>query len=76
MRLWTWLAAGVAVVGLALGVAWLKRASILTMIAHSRLPHVEPNRPVTWAQGPDRAPAGERPPNALLRAAAEHHPAV
>ena len=66
MRLWTWVAAGVAVVGLALGVAWLNRASILTMIAHSRLPHVEPNRPVTWAQGPDQPAAGERPPNVVF----------
>ena len=37
---------------LALGVAYLNRATILAMVAHSRLPHVEPNRPVTFATGP------------------------
>ncbi len=66
MKLWTWLAAAVAVIVLALGVAFLNRSTILAMVAHSRLPHVEPNRPVTWAQGPAAPPVGQRPPNVVF----------
>ncbi len=66
MKLWHWLAGGLAVIVLALGVAYLNRATVLAMIAHARLPHVEPNHPVTWAQGPAAPPAGERPPNVVF----------
>ena len=66
MKLWTWLAAVIAVVVLALGVAYLNRATILAMVAHSRLPHVEPNRPVTFATGPAMPLTGDRPPNVIF----------
>ena len=36
------------------------------MIAKSQLPKVEPNRPVTWAEGPATAPEGKRPPNIIV----------
>jgi len=66
MKLWTWLGAIVLVVAVLLGVASANRATILAMIAHARLPHVEPNHPVTWAQGPATPPAGKRPPNVVF----------
>lgn len=66
MKLWTWLGAVALVVVIALGVAWANRPAIFAMIAHSRLPHVAPNRPVTWAQGPASPPAGARPPNVVF----------
>jgi arylsulfatase A-like enzyme len=66
MKLWTWLAAIGLVVVVVLGAAFMNRATILAMVAHARLPHVEPNHPVTWAQGPAAAPAGERPPNVVF----------
>jgi len=66
MKRWTWL--GVAVLALAViaGGAFLNRGAILSMIARSKMPHVEPNREVAWAQGPAAPPAGERPPNVLF----------
>ncbi|MBL8772500.1 MAG: sulfatase-like hydrolase/transferase [Phenylobacterium sp.] len=66
MKLWTWLAAGVLALGVALGAAYLNRTTILSMIARARLPHVEPNRPVVWAQGPETPPQGQRPPNVVF----------
>src|ERR1700754_3731817 len=66
MKLWHWLIGGVALIVLALGGAYMNRATILAMIAHSRLPHVAPNHPVTWAQGPAAPAPGERPPNVVF----------
>ncbi|WP_293904805.1 sulfatase-like hydrolase/transferase [Phenylobacterium sp.] len=66
MKLWTWLVAAVLVLAMALGAAVLNRATILAMVAHARLPHVEPNHPVTWAQGPATPPQGQRPPNVVF----------
>ena len=66
MKLWAWLGGGVVVIGAALGVASMNKEAIFMMIAHSQLPHVEPNQPVTWAQGPATAPSGKRPPNVIV----------
>ncbi|HET6970005.1 MAG TPA: sulfatase-like hydrolase/transferase [Phenylobacterium sp.] len=66
MKLWTWLVALVAVVAVLLGAAYLNRAAIFAMVAHARLPHVAPNHPVTWAEGPAAPAAGERPPNIVF----------
>ncbi len=66
MKLWTWLVGTLAAIALALGGAYLNRATILAMVAHSRLPHVDLNRPVTWAQGPAAPPMGIRPPNVIF----------
>lgn len=66
MRLWTWIGGGVVLVAALLGLAAVNREAIFMMIAHASLPHVEPNHPVTWAQGPATAPTGERPPNIVL----------
>jgi arylsulfatase A-like enzyme len=66
MKLWTWLGAIALVIVAALGLAYANKAAVFAMIAHSRLPHVEPNRPVTWAEGPAAPPAGRRPPNVVF----------
>jgi len=66
MRIGRWIVGGMAVVAAALGLAWLNREAIFIAIAHSQLPHVAPNHPVQWAQGPAQPPAGERPPNIVL----------
>jgi arylsulfatase A-like enzyme len=66
MRLWTWLGAILLVILVSVGVAAANKATIFAMIAHSRLPHVEPNHPVTWAQGPAAPPSGRRAPNVLF----------
>lgn len=66
MRLRTWLAAGAVALVAAGGLAYMNRATILSMVAKSQMPPVEPNRPVTWAQGPAQPPTGERPPNIIL----------
>ena len=70
MKVWTLLlAVGVAICA-ALGIAYVNKATIFAMIAHSRLPHVGPNHPVTWAEGPADPPpgwaSGKRPPNVLF----------
>ena len=66
MKLWTWLLAIVAVIALGLGVAFLNRSTILAMVAHARLPHIEPNHPVTFAMGPASPLTGDRPPNVVF----------
>ncbi|HLZ73783.1 sulfatase-like hydrolase/transferase [Phenylobacterium sp.] len=66
MKLWTWLGALVLVVLAALGLAYSNRATILAMVAHSRLPHVEPNHAVTWDEGPSAPPPGRRRPNVVF----------
>src|SRR4051794_29799583 len=66
MRGRTWLGVGALVVAGALSLAAMNRATIFAMIAHARLPHVEPNHPVTWAQGPGAPAAGPRAPNVVF----------
>src|SRR3546814_363656 len=66
MKLWKWLAGIVLVLGVLVVAAAMNRTAILSMIAHSRMPHVEPNHPVTWAQGPATPPDGPRPPNVVF----------
>lgn len=66
MKMRTWLLGAAVVTTVAIGGAYLNRATILSMIAQSRLPHVEPNRNVTWATGPLAAPSNDRPPNVIF----------
>jgi len=66
MKLWTWIGGGVVVIVALLALAAMNRGAIFMMIAHSQLPHVAPNHPVTWAEGPAAPPSGERPPNIVL----------
>lgn len=66
MKLRTWLAAGAITLAAAGGLAYSNRLTILAMVARAQQPRVEPNRPVVWAQGPNVAPEGERPPNVIL----------
>lgn len=66
MKLRTVLGSIVLVLAVALGVAWGNKATIFAMIAHSKLPHVQTNHPVTWAEGPPTVPPGRRPPNVIL----------
>jgi arylsulfatase A-like enzyme len=66
MRLWVWLCGiALALAGVA-GLAAANREAIFMMIGHAQLPHVAPNHPVTWAQGPAASPAGRRPPNIVV----------
>jgi arylsulfatase A-like enzyme len=66
MKLWAWLGGIVLVLGVIVGVAALNRGTILSMIARSRMPHVEPNRPVIWMSGPAAPNPAERPPNVVF----------
>ena len=66
MKFLGWLVAIVVVVALGVGIVHLNRATIFAMIAHARLPHVEPNHPVSFAQGPAEPAPGDRPPNVVF----------
>ncbi|MEO8115937.1 MAG: sulfatase-like hydrolase/transferase, partial [Phenylobacterium sp.] len=66
MKLWTWLGGIALAIVVALGFAAANRATILSMIAHSRLPHVAANHAVVWAEGPATPAAGQRPPNVVF----------
>lgn len=66
MRLGRWLAGLALVLVLGAGVAWMNKLTIFSMIAHARLPHVAPNHPVAWQQGPAAPAEGERPPNIVF----------
>ncbi len=66
MKLRIWLGGIVVVLALGVGLAAMNKATIFAMVAHSRLPKVEPNRPVTWVQGPTTAAPGARPPNVIV----------
>ena len=62
-RGWKILLGGVAVVGTGL---WLSADYIKLNINRWITEPTEPNRPVTWQQGPVQPPTGERPPNIVL----------
>jgi arylsulfatase A-like enzyme len=66
MKIFVWLGVVVLVIAGAVGLAATHKEAILMMIAHASLPKVEPNHPVAWAQGPDAAATGERPPNVIV----------
>ena len=66
MKLWTWLAGLALVVAIALGWAATHKQAVFMFVAHMRLPHVEPNHPVAWSEGPEGAPSGPRPPNVIV----------
>lgn len=66
MRLWKWLGVVVLVLVGAAALAAANRTAILSAIVRARLPHVEPTRAVTWAQGPGAPTTGERPPNVVF----------
>lgn len=66
MKLRIWIGLALVVAAGAVALAAMNRATIFAMIAHSRLPHIEPNRPVTWAQGPAAPAPGARPPNVVF----------
>ncbi len=66
MKIWAWLGGGVVAVGAVLAIAAMNKEAIFMMIAHSQLPHVEPNHEVTWAEGPAAPAPGKRPPNIIV----------
>ena len=66
MKVWKWLGGATLVLAAAIGLAAVNKEAVLMFIAHMNLPHVEPNRPVTWAEGPAAPPAGPRPPNVIF----------
>lgn len=62
-----WTGGTIAVVLAALiGVAATHKTMVFELFAHLMRPHVEPNHPVQWAEGPPVPPRGERPPNVVL----------
>lgn len=61
-----WLGATALVIAAGVGVAAMNKPAILSMVARARLPHIEPNRPVNWAQGPAAPAPGEAPPNVVF----------
>ncbi|MBP7649630.1 MAG: sulfatase-like hydrolase/transferase [Phenylobacterium sp.] len=61
-----WLGATALVIAAGVGVAAMNKPAILGMVARARLPHIEPNRPVSWAQGPAAQAPGEAPPNVVF----------
>lgn len=66
MRILRWLAAGGVLIAALVALAWLNREAIFIAVAHSQLPHVEPNHAVTWQEGPSTAAPGKRPPNIIV----------
>jgi arylsulfatase A-like enzyme len=66
MKVLAWLGGVVLLAALAFGWAATHQETILMTLAHLRLPHVAPNHPVTWAEGPSSPPEGERPPNIVV----------
>ena len=67
MKRWAAILGGIVVAIAALaGLAYANREAVFLMIAHYSLPHIAPNRPVTWAQGSAEATTGERPPNIIV----------
>ena len=66
MKILAWTAAVALVVAAGLGWAATHQEAVLLMVARARLPHIEPNRPVTWAEGPTAPAPGERPPNVVV----------
>jgi arylsulfatase A-like enzyme len=66
MKIWAWIAAIGLVVAAGLGWAATHPEAVLLAVARTQLPHIEPNRPVTWADGPATPPTGDRPPNVVV----------
>ena len=56
----------VLLVAAVIGFAAFNQETVLILIAKTRIPHIEPNQPVTWAEGPAAPPEGQRPPNVLF----------
>ena len=66
MKIWAWIGGIALVVAGAVGWAATHQETVLIAIARTQLPHIEPNRPVSWAEGPATTSTGDRPPNVLL----------
>ena len=66
MKLLAWLGGAACAIVLVLGWMATHQADVLAFAGHLRLPHVEANHPVRWAQGPTSPPTGKRPPNVIL----------
>ena len=66
MKLWTWIGGLAVVLAVLVGAAAMNKSFVLSAIARLKQPHVEPNMPVTWAQGPSAPVPGERPPNVVF----------
>ena len=68
MRLIRWAGFVAAAAAVLAGAAYLFRVDIVLAMAHRSLPHIEPNHPVEWSQGPAAAdvPPDKRPPNIIV----------
>ncbi|WP_374569771.1 sulfatase-like hydrolase/transferase [Phenylobacterium sp.] len=66
MKVLTWIGGVVLVLAVLVGAAAMNRDFVLSAIARLKKPHVEPNMPVVWNQGPPAPPTGDRPPNIVF----------
>ena len=66
MKFRTGFALGLLTLAALFGLAVHFRDAILIALAKTQLPHIAPNHPVSWALGPDTAPAGKRLPNIIV----------
>ncbi len=57
---------GLVIVGVLAGAAFVNRDTILITFAKSQLPHIGPNHPVNWNEGPAIPPQGQRAPNVIV----------
>lgn len=65
-KLLVWVGGVVVVLAALLGFVLTHRVMVFELIAHLMRPHVGPNHPVQWAEGPPVPPKGDRPPNVVL----------
>ncbi len=66
MKILAWIGGILLIGALLLGLAASNKAAIFAFVAHMRLPHVQENHEVRWAEGPAAPPPGQRPPNVVL----------
>ncbi len=66
MRLWAWLGAIALAITVMFGYAATHRSAMMMLIASLNKPHIAPNRPVVWDEGPRTLPTGDRPPNIIV----------
>ena len=68
MRILKWVAGVAVALGVVAGIVWLNRVQLILAVAAWQKPHMEPNHPVAWQQGPAVAalPVAQRPPNIVV----------
>ena len=66
MKIWTWFGALALTILALFGYAATHKSDVMMLIASFNKPHVEPNHPVVWAEGPAAPITGERRPNIIV----------